>query len=55
MGRDRERLRRLEDFSFQFTRPAWGATVLVSVLVALVVFQFTRPAWGATSNVKDRG
>ena len=33
---------------FQFTRPAWGATIWPEYERFIQQFQFTRPAWGAT-------
>jgi len=49
MGRDEVKRRGGELPSFQFTRPAWGATRQGRRAVADDRFQFTRPAWGATS------
>ena len=50
MGRDRPRrppgARRN---AFQFTRPAWGATIYGDKVLQFCKFQFTRPAWGATT------
>ena len=34
---------------FQFTRPAWGATLNRRGRRGAGLFQFTRPAWGATT------
>ena len=36
---------------FQFTHPAWGATLDRSSRVVTPVFQFTHPVWGATQWV----
>jgi len=35
---------------FQFTRPAWGATLQERLPQLSQLFQFTRPAWGATNK-----
>jgi len=39
---------------FQFTRPAWGATITTILWADLLEFQFTRPAWGATRRTPKR-
>ena len=36
-------------FSFQSTRPAWGATIDLDFQTIAAIFQSTRPAWGATA------
>jgi len=36
--------------TFQFTRPAWGATLHPLHSLTHELFQFTRPAWGATAT-----
>jgi len=36
---------------FQFTRPAWGATIPPYDFASSGAFQFTRPAWGATLHL----
>ncbi len=55
MGRDDCGVLRGDRCGFQFTRPAWGATLLIISLLSLYAwFQFTRPAWGATGR-RERG
>jgi len=51
MGRDQQAQTLLNAVEFQFTRPAWGATVARGEKSADSKFQFTRPAWGATHGL----
>jgi len=51
VGRDAHRFRQTHAHPrFQFTRPAWGATLPPMSPTPLAMFQFTRPAWGATAR-----
>jgi len=52
MGRDFQLSGYAYGLSFQFTRPAWGATSLPPFRNHSLRFQFTRPAWGATARAQ---
>ena len=38
----------INEFAFQSTLPAWGATMERALLRPILLFQSTLPAWGAT-------